>query len=368
MRHWQILLFSLTMAGLPIPAVAQNAAPPAPLNDAAVASVMEKAVDNVIRPGYRDFRDSAKQLTAAVTNLCAAPSQQTLDAAKGAYAEAVDNWSRIEIVQIGPVIEDNRFEHILFYPDRKGVGLRQIQALIAKADEKDTTMVAVAGKSVAVQGLGALEYVLFGTGSEALTAERNGFRCRYGAAVAGNIEKTAGDLVSRWEKPDGVQAAWKRPGPDSEEFMDSKEAMTALLGILVHGTEMVRDQRLEAFYKGDLAKARPKAAIYWRSGNTWNSVAANIEGLQTLWEQSGMRDLLPHEKSEIAVSIDSSFRTLRDAASGLNPDIEAALANERERRKIDTLLSGTKDLIFRLNDQYGGAIGLAAGFSFSDGD
>ncbi|RUV36698.1 hypothetical protein EOD29_31270, partial [Mesorhizobium sp. M1A.T.Ca.IN.004.03.1.1] len=95
-----------------------------------------------------------------------------------------------------------------------------------------------------------LEYVLYGNGSEDLVKQKGGFRCLYGAAVAGNIQREAGEVVAAWEKPDGVQASWKHPGPQSNDFMDNKEAVTALLGILVHGAENVRDQRLEQFYKG----------------------------------------------------------------------------------------------------------------------
>ena len=86
-----------------------------------------------------------------------------------------------------------------------------------------------------------------------------------GAAVAGNIANVSGELAKEWDDPAGVQKSWKNPGKNSDDFADSKEAVTALLGILVHGAETVRDQRLENFYKGKHDTARPKMAIYWRS-------------------------------------------------------------------------------------------------------
>jgi predicted lipoprotein len=45
----------------------------------------------------------------------------------------------------------------------------------------------------------------------------------------------------------------------------AKEAITALLGILVHGAEAVRDQRIETFYRNG-GIARPKSAVFRRSG------------------------------------------------------------------------------------------------------
>lgn len=371
MRLWYPLLLSLALAS---PVFAQTAAPQAGqasaqpgLNDDAVPGVMQRAVDEVIRPGYRNAQQSAAKLTTAMKDLCEGGTPQSLDKAKSAFDDIIRYWSIIEIVQTGPVIQDNLFEHILFYPDRKGVGLRQVQTLIAKADPKDTTVDAIAAKSVALQGLTALEYVLYGAGSEDLTTQKNSFRCLYGAAVAGNIQREASEVVAAWEKPDGIQGSWKHPGPQSADFMDNKEAATALLGILVHGAENIRDQRLEQFYKGKDSTPRPKMAIYWRSKNTWKSMAANLEGLRTLWQKANMADLLPADKKPVAAEIDAKLKALLETVPKLNPDIDAATSGA-DRAKLDQLLVDTRELVTTISDEYGAAIGLSAGFSFSDGD
>ncbi|WFU87474.1 imelysin family protein [Rhizobium sp. CC1099] len=365
MRLWQPLVLSFMLAAS---AIAQTASTPTGLNEEAVPGVMARAVDEVIRPGYRNMQQSTARLTTAMKDLCEGGTQQTLDKAKSAFDDTIRYWSIIEIVQTGPVMHDNLFEHILFFPDRKGVGLRQVQALLAKADPKDATVDSIGEKSVALQGLTALEYVLYGNGSDDLLKQKNGFRCQYGAAVAGNIQREAGEVVAAWEKPDGVQASWKRPGPQSEDFMDNKEAVTALLGILVHGVETVRDQRLELFYKGrDDTAPRPRMAIYWRSKNTWKSMTANLEGLRTLWQKAGMAELLPADKKPVADAIEANFKTLLDTVPKLNPDIDVA-TSDAEKAKLDAFLATSRELITRISDEYGGAIGLSAGFSFSDGD
>ncbi len=367
MHPWKFLAAALLLTSASMPAFAETPAP-GPMNDAAVPGVMQKAVDDVIRPGYTRMHASAEALSTAMTGLCKNPSAQAETIAKAAFTDTITAWSMIEIVQVGPVLYKNRFEHILFYPDRKGIGMKQVQALIAKADEKDTTVADVAAKSVALQSLTALEYVLYGNGSETLATDKNGFRCRYGAAIAGNIAEVSGDISAEWDDPKGVQASWKTPGKTSDDFMDNKEAITALLGILVHGAENVRDQRLETFYKGDPAAARPHMAIYWRSRNTWPSVKANLEGLQALWQKAGMTDLLPPGKHDIAAKIDTRLSQLIATAGSINPDIEAAIADPSERGKIDTLLAEARLLATDLSDGYGVDIGLSAGFSFADGD
>ncbi|MDI7864564.1 hypothetical protein MRS76_21750 [Rhizobiaceae bacterium n13] len=370
MRMLHYVIFSLALLPVALPALAQEGNPPPPgtVDEKLVPAIMEKAVDEVIRPGYREFHASAGRLVSAMNALCKTPSADSLVGAKSAFDDTVRSWSHIEIVRIGPVLEGNRLERILFYPDRKSTGLKQVQAVLATRDEQDVSSDGFAERSVAVQGLGALEYVLSGTGAEDLTSEPMSFRCRYGAAVAGNIQNVAGELVAAWDAPDGVQAAWKHPGPDNPEFRDGKEAITALLGILVHGVEMVRDQRIETFYRSGQSNPRPKSAIYWRSGNTWSSIAGNLQGLQTLWKRSDMASLLDPDWRSVAGSVDFVMKSLDRVAPTIDPDIDEAVANEKERGKIDFLLVDTRDLIYRLNDQYGAAIGLGAGFYFSDGD
>ncbi|MCP8897217.1 hypothetical protein KYK29_20005 [Shinella daejeonensis] len=349
-------------------AVAQEGSAPVPpqLTTDDVAPIMTRAVDAVIRPGYQAFRRSAGALAERTAEFCDTPSTETRTAVDAAFRQAIADWSRIEIVRTGSVLEKNRFERVLFYPDRKGTGLKQVQAVLQRNDEADASPAAMPGKSVAVQGLGALEYVLYGTGADALLAQPGSFRCRYGAAVAANIEATAAEIAAAWDAPE-LRQAWIRPGPDNPVFRTGKEAMTELLGILVHGAETVRDQRIETFYRNG-ETPRPKSAIYWRSGNTWASIDANIEGLRTLFDKAGMASFVDPGFASIAGDIDFVTKSLRRVLPTLDPDIARAVSDPDQRQKIDFLLVNSRDLITRLDGEYGGAIGLNAGFSFADGD
>ncbi|WP_018235139.1 imelysin family protein [Ensifer sp. BR816] len=364
--------FLLLAAATPVVAQEGNALSPRVLDEAALPGVMAKALDNFIIPGYRDLSRATADLGEKNAALCATPSTAALDEARAAFSDVVRKWSAIEIIRLGPALEQNRFERFLFYPDRKSTGLKQVQAILAKRDESATQAESLKSKSVAVQGLGALEYVLYGTGAESLASEEGGFRCRYGMAIAQNLTTIAGELLAAWEKPDGIQSAWKKAGPDNPLFRDNKEAATELLGVLVHSVEMIKDQRLRPFYAGPTAgkadKGRPKLAIYWRSGNTMASLAANLRGLQTLFNVAGMENLLPGDSRSIAGSVNFLFKALISATDRIDGPIDAALTDEKQRSRLDFIGLNTADLLDRLNRDFGGAIGLGAGFSFADGD
>ena len=136
---------------------------PAPVRAVETGAVLAAAVDGFIRPGYGALRSEARLMAELTGELCETPSPGAIQAAHEGFGRLVEAWSRIEIIRFGPIVEDNRLERIHFFPDRRGLGLRQVQAVLAEKDATATTAVALADKSVALQGLTALEYLLYGT-------------------------------------------------------------------------------------------------------------------------------------------------------------------------------------------------------------
>ncbi|OLP59315.1 hypothetical protein BJF93_04515 [Xaviernesmea oryzae] len=369
------LLCAATLASGPALATQDNQEPdpnfvPHLLQADHLPSVMERAVDQVIRPGYREVAARGGQLSQSLRALCAAPSPEELEKARAAFADTVKAWAAIEFVQVGPVLEDARMERILFFPDRKGLGLKQVQRILAQKDETALKPETLRVKSVAVQGLTALEFVLYGTGAETVATGEGAFRCGYGAAIATNIERTAAELTAAWEAPDGVAHAWKVPGEDNPVYRDASEAATGLLGVLVHGVENVRDQRIRPFLADGLqdGAGRPKQAIYWRSGLTMAAVSGNLAGLKRLFDVSDAGALLPEDKRAVETDIDALFVKVTGAAEALNRPVAEVLSDRNARSQLDVLSVNVESLLDKLNKDFGGAIGLTAGFSFADGD
>ncbi|RVB34604.1 peptidase M75, Imelysin, partial [Mesorhizobium sp. M7A.F.Ca.CA.001.16.1.1] len=167
------------------------------------SDIIQRAIDGFVRPAYAGLHEHAEALTESMRELCVTPSQGELDAARSEFSATVYAWSSAEIIGFGPIKENNRLERMLFWPDRKSIGLKQVQAALSAKDPTATDPAQLAGKSVAMQGLGALEFVLYGDGADALAGKDDPYRCAYGTAVAGNIETMAGEVSAAWNKPDG---------------------------------------------------------------------------------------------------------------------------------------------------------------------
>lgn len=344
------------------------AGPTAAFDKAQASKVMANAVDGYIRPAYADFHARASALAKTTETFCAATSDTGLKAVQTGFADTIESWGRIEFLREGPVLEQNRFERILFYPDRKSTGLKQVQALLAKPDESVTDAPSLKTRSVAIQGLGAFEFLFFGAYPEGIVAEKNGFRCRYGLAVAKNVESIAAELQTAWDAPDGVARHWKAPGADNPVYRDEKEAVSALIGIAVHGLEMVRDQRIKYFYKGKGQKVSPKLAVYWRSGLTMKALKTNVDGLAKFWVVSDVTSLLDPDIHSLSESASFDLKTASSALAKLDQPTAERLADAKYLGKLDFIEFNLKDAMTRIDSDVGGAIGLGAGFSFADGD
>ncbi|UVC08930.1 hypothetical protein IHQ71_28095 [Rhizobium sp. TH2] len=355
---WLAALLSLSLFAQPASA----------LDDAKARQVMANAVDGYVRPAYKDFREKAAALVSETGKFCAAPSDDGLKSAQARFAETVASWGRIEFLREGPVMQQNRLERILFYPDRKSTGLKQVQALLAKPDETVTDAAKLKDRSVAIQGLGAFEFLFFGTDPEVIVSERDPFRCRYGLAIAGNVEIIAGELQAAWDAPDGVAKDWKNPSADNPIYRDSKEQVSALIGVAVHGVEMVRDQRIKHFYKGRDSKASPKLAVYWRSGLTMTALAANADGLTKFWNATKITLIMDKDMGSLADSAGFDLHAAANALGRMEQPTAARLKDDEYLGKLDFIEFNLKDAMTRIDNDVGGAVGLGAGFSFADGD
>lgn len=332
------------------------------------SDVIGQAIDGFIRPAYAGLHERAKALNTSMQALCTAPDQPNFDAARASFSDAANAWSSVEIIAFGPIRNANRFERMLFWPDRKSIGLKQVQSALVAKDPATIEPSQIQGKSVAMQGFGALEYVLFGTGAEELAGTEGAYRCAFGSAVAANIETIAGEVSLEWEQPDGFAATWANPTADNPAYRTGSEAVTELMGVFINGLEMVRDVRLKGFLGNNPDSDKPKQAIYWRSEGTAASLAANLEGMDRLFESARLADALSPEARWIAESIHIQLVNGVATAKAVSGPIEKSLADPEQRKQLDHLTLVTSSLSNLFGVRLSGEFGLTAGFSSLDGD
>lgn len=335
---------------------------------AADRDIFAAMITGFILPGYSDFVDKSADMRMSAEALCAAPGEPALAAARENFAVLVAAWSRIEIIRFGPIVAENRLERIFFWPDRRGIGLRQVQAVLGDKDATALDVTTLRAKSVAVQGLGALEFVLFGAGSEALLSAADDFRCHYAVAIAGAIATVADASLAEWQAPEGIAQRLLAPAENYPDYRSDTEVMSELVGVFVHGTELLRDTRLAPFIGIDGAGPAPRSAPFWRSRMTLASVGATVAAMRELFEVSGIADALTGADRFAAGAFDFESANFAAAVAGIDPDTETATADPAMKSKLDYLLILTRSLQDIVVTQIAPPLGVTAGFSALDGD
>lgn len=345
------------------------------------AAIARASLTEVIRPGYSALAQATGALSGKVAALCGAPSPDALQGARDAFAAAVDAWSKVEIFRFGPVVQDHRYERLFYWPDPKGIGLRQVQDALAKEDSAITLPDELAAKSVALQGLPALEYLLYGDGADSLAKGRHivdgtaplpgdegAFRCQFASAVATNIDRIARNVVEGWREGSAYEKAFLGPAPDSPLYHSPKEVTLELFKAFASGIELVRDQKLGKPLGASVDEAKPKLAAFWRSNLTFANAAGNLEGVRLLFAKGGFAQVVAADSPGVEDSILFDLGHAIEVLGSIGKPFAEAGSDEGLRAKLEAVRVGLKSAGQTAGDIIARSADLSFGFNALDGD
>jgi predicted lipoprotein len=334
------------------------------------AAIARDSLTNYIRPGYVALADRATALAASTKSLCAGPSDATLKAARTSFAAMVEAWSEIEPVHFGPILQDHRYERLFYWPDPKGLGAKQLREALAKHDETVKDEAALATKSVALQGLPALEYLLYGDGADDLTKPggEGDFRCAFASAVANNVASISKQIAADWGDGAPFVKSYLAPSPDNPIYHAPKEVTLDLFKTFSVGIEAVRDQKLAKMLGPKPEEAKPGLAPFGRSGLTFVSIADNLAGVRNLFLKGGFAQVVHEESAGVEDSIAFDLNHAIEVFRGIDAPIAEALHNDDVRAKLEALRVSLKGAAQTASDMISKNAGLSFGFNVLDGD
>ncbi|WP_084032794.1 imelysin family protein [Chelativorans sp. J32] len=327
-----------------------------------------RVTQDYANPHLSAFSEATGALQEKTEALCSAPGEGALDNARAAFAETVRTWGPVSVLRFGPLTQENRFEHIFFWPDTRGVTLRQVQGVLAGEDEQAAKPAGLKEKSVAVQGLPALEFVLFGSGSETLVSGSGDFRCRYGTAIAANLSQLANDTAAAWAPGTPFSTALTQPSAGSALYRSSGEVAVEIVKALGTSLQFARDAELLPALGDSREKANGRRAPFWRSDLTFDFVGAQVEGMIELLNATGFGEELDDNGRGILDSVLFDLEHARDALAGVDAPAETAFGTEEDRNRIAYAAVALQGANRTLGEQLSAAIGLTMGFNALDGD
>ena len=271
---------SVRIVALAITCSLSGLAQSGPLPDSDYAALARAAIDQVIVPAHVEHAQAMQRLAPPIERHCMGEATADAAAVRAAFDEAMDAWQRVWPFGIGPVMRGAGRARIAFWPGRPGSAARQIRAVLRTCDESLLDPATLAGKSVAIKDLQALERLLF-------SVPRDAYTCGLAGAIAHYQSGLAADILHEWTKEGGFRQAAFAAGGISDEYADDAEVARDVMRVLSESLEAVIAQKLERPLGESAAKAKPKRAESWRSERSMRNIVLNIESIRALVETPG---------------------------------------------------------------------------------
>ncbi len=314
--------------------------------------------DELIIPAYQNLESRSVELMAATETFCADFSTLNLDNLKNTYEQSMLAWQAIQHIQFGPITYFNWNYRIQYWPDERGASGRQLDALIASQDEAILTSSAFPRQSVGVQGLPALERILYD--DNALSEFRNNaYLCSLTSTIAININEIGSGVTQRWV--DEYRALVLDPVAGG--FYENAEDLSIdFLKALQEGIAKIRDLKLATALGESFAGARTRSAESWRSESSLANIKNNLNSLELLFSAYSSSF---HEEDIAAIV--GVFADLAVTLAVLPSSLVEALTNEMQYVQVKALYSEVEALHEALETALKNT-DLYLGFNSLDGD
>ena len=336
------------------------------------AAIVRDAVDQFVLPRIDTFKMRTHELASAVPGACKPDAQPAaLAAAQSAFVETVRAWAPLDFVRFGPSARNHRLERVLFWPDPRATAERQLSALLAARKPELLEPGALATQSVAVQGLTALEVLLFsekqplGRGDD----EAARYRCGMADAIAAALDTVAGEIQSGWMGDDGYRAKILNPGPDNRLYRDTSESAREIAKALVVGFDLVRDRialpELHAVSRDPPRRAR---LPFERSRATGVFVVATVDALKDLYGICAFATRVGPDKTWMTNFLTAGWDGLATESRRLDEVRAGEIASKDHLhvvRKLRFDITSIRQIVVR---ELAANAGIILGFNELDGD
>lgn len=317
-------------------------------------------------PRYAALAAATAEQATAWTTFCAKPEAGGVPALKDAYGRAADAWNAVEFVTFGPISLSLRTDRLSFFPDRRNAIARGLAEILADPDAGRLEAERFAQSSAAVQGLPALERLLFEDGAaDALAAGPEAARrCALGTAIAANLAAIAREVRDAWgDKSSGLLGAIVAGKGDPALFPDVGALPGMILTDLSGAYQRVTDTKLLPVLGTGPSDATPALADNWRSGRSGRVVANMIRSADALLVAVGAQ--MPSRPQYV---VNRAAAAADAAAEKVPADLGAAAASPAGAAALQSAIKAFKGAQATVYKPIASYFGISLGFNALDGD
>ena len=334
-----------------------------------------------ILPRYETLFFNSKKLSSSMIQFCETQSAEKFELVKKNFADTVLSFAAIEHIHFGPIIKNYRLEKLAYWPDHKGRGLRAVRRLLKTKDRQALSPQKFSEKSIAVQGLTALEFVLFGKGSRNGKTqdfknlfspdEQGRFRCDYGIRLTANIQQLSAEVYNGWKEQNATIKELLNPSATNEHYRNRKEVILEFYQSVTVEMKKIHDLKIQPLFGRKGKSEKPKRAAFRRSGLSLEVIETNIEAMDHFVRKSGFKLLLDKSPVDLQFHVRKMFKKIYasfDEFEKKSFRIFNVLADENAKNQLKDIAKTVSHLNVGFARYFALAADLPLGFNASDGD
>lgn len=260
-------------------------------------------------------------------------------------------WMALQGQERGPAKALAQSWNVQFWPDKKNTTGRKMSTLTQT--DKQWTTEEIAANSVTVQGLGAIEWLLYDTASP-LTSNKQRL-CNSSIAISENLATNAAAIHNAWHLN-----PWKQ--------LDATNWTSEYIALLSNQLEFSMSKLSRPM--ANIGQPRPYFSESWRSKTSLSNLKANVVAMQSLYLANGNGlDKMLRDKGlvNLADRVKTQYANLVETWPQESSLFDMLQTKEGYRTAL-SLYNKFEQLKYLLHDEVSVELAVVIGFNATDGD
>ncbi|SFC00290.1 imelysin family protein [Pseudoalteromonas denitrificans] len=358
------------------------------------SKLIANLVDQVITPTFTAFSEQSKNQLTAITDYCTiesnftpdvddnAPVLASLSTAKLSWQNTMSIWQQAEVMQMGPLIENESElrNRIYSWPAISYCGIDQDVAYFEDGiiNLDSNKPYDIKSRTSTRRGLFTIQRLLFSTDySHACTTandalsdwnsrsiqERKVARCKFAQEVSKDLIDNAEELLTKWNGTQGYANTLKNAGEPGNSFENTHQAINLISDAMFYTDSIVKDKKLGTplgkFPNSCGLESCPQDVESLDSGFSLANIKANLVAFEMLFlgnsadaqERTGFDDFLVEEgASDTKDALIKGITDAKNATDAIESSLNDALTSQTE--KVEHAHSKVKDITDQLKNDF----------------
>lgn len=296
------------------------------------------------------FSQQAQILQSQFAQYCHGQSDD-ISALQAQWHQTMLAWMSLQGQERGPADALAESWNIQFWPDKKNTTGRKMMAVTRQ--DKVWTVDEIAASSVTVQGLGAVEWLLYDTHSPIGSDKQQ--TCNSAVAISQSLANRAGIIQQAWQSN-----PWKA--------LNEQAWLSEYIALLSNQLEFSMSKLTRPM--ANIGNPRPYFSESWRSQTSLLNLKANLKAMKALYLANGdgldnmlrERDLI-----DLADRVKSQYVNLVEEWPE-DTSLFTLLQSKEGYREVLSQYNKMDQLKYLLHDEVSVELGVVIGFNATDGD